>query len=307
MLGSTFQIEQVIFAASMSESFKIHGGLLTVGLIYGANYSIAKIVMPEYVDAFGLILVRVFVSIILLWIIQRVWVKEWMHLTDLKRFFLCAIFGVATNQLAFFKGLSMTSPISASIIMTINPVMVLIFSWLILKERVTALKVLGILLGATGAALMISRNGIDFNENNFVGDLLILINATSYALYLVLVKPLMQKYHPISVITWTFTIGLFLVLPFGWQQAIDVRWARLPTEVYVSLAYIILATSVIAYVINVWALRRVNPSLVGYYIYLQPLFATLIAVVFFDLIFGWHEMIYAVLIFAGVYLVSVRK
>lgn len=291
----------------MGQGFKVHSGLLLVGLIYGANYSIAKIVMPEYIEPFGLILIRIILSLAVLWTIHIVWIKEKMARTDLKRFILCAVFGVAINQLCFFKGLSITSPISASIIMTINPVMVLVFSALILKERITLLKMLGILLGCAGAVLIIGRSGFDFSTDHFLGDMLVFVNATSYALYLVIVKPLMQKYHPVSVITWTFSIGLFLVLPFGWQQAAIVTWSEIPLKVFASIIYIVLGTSVIAYIINVWALKKVNPSLVGYYIYLQPLSASFIAILFFGHAFGLSEVAYALLIFVGVYLVSFKR
>lgn len=291
----------------MKKTVLVHGALFLVGIIYGLNYNIAKMVMPDYIEPFGLILIRISATVVLLWIIQLFWVKEFMHLSDLKWFILCAVFGVAINQLAFFKGLSITSPVSASIIMTINPIMVLIFSHFLIKERITWVKAVGIALGAAGTIMMVTKNGIHFNKDGFLGDSLILVNATSYALYLVLVKPMMAKYNPISVVTWIFTIGLFLVLPFGFSEAYKVNWSSMPVNVYLSLIYIILFTSLVAYLLNVWALKRVNASLVGYYIYLQPLCATLAAIFVFGESFHWHDMLYASLIFGGVYLVSMKS
>jgi len=293
--------------ALMNKNLAVHGALFIVGLIYGANYNIAKVVMPEYIEPFGLILIRITSTVAILWIIQLLWIREIMHRQDLLRFFLCALFGVAINQLAFFKGLSITSSVSASIIMTVNPIMVLIFSHFLIKERITWIKTVGICLGASGVILMVTKSGIDFSQTGFLGNSLILLNATSYAFYLVLVKPLMAKYHPVSVVTWIFTIGMVLVLPFGFNQAVAVDWQTMPSTVFLSVLYIIVFTSLIAYLLNVWALKRVNASLVGYYIYLQPLCATFVAIFIFGQKFHWQDGLYAMLIFGGVYLVSVRK
>jgi len=271
----------------MPARYKIHSALLLVGLIYGANYSIAKVVMPAYVGPFGVILIRVVTGSLLYWLFARLAGSEPIrYKRDYLRLAGLAVFGVALNQLMFFKGLSMTSPISASVIMTSSPITVLVVSYFLLHEKITARKVVGILLGATGAILLIGIEGFDFGNNTFLGNLFILINATSYSLFL---------------------FGTIYVLPFGIGEFSQVNWGAMPAHAWYALAYVVIATTFIAYLLNVWSLQYVNPTLVGYYIYLQPLFATLVAVVFRGDALTVQEALYAVLIFAGVYLVSAGR
>lgn len=290
---------------------KVHIALLTVGLIYGANYTIAKSLMPDFIGPYGFILLRVAGALVFFGMAHQLWVREKVtSRVDFIRLFLCAVFGVAANMLCFFKGLSITSPINASVIMTVNPVLILGLSALILKERLSTLKVLGIIIGMIGALLLITdpfSDGKEIAGINWKGDLLILVNAISYAIYLILVKPLMAKYHAFTVVKWTFTFGLVMVIPFGLGELSAVEWNGLTLSILLRLLFVVLATTFLAYLLNAWALKHVNSSLVGVYIYLQPLAAT-----FFAMLWGGYEthirvLGYAVLIFAGVFLVSFKR
>ena len=291
-----------------TQQIKVHGTLLFVGLIYGATYSIAKIAMPDLIKPFGFILVRVILATLIFWLFDVVIGGEVIrYRRDYIRLMACALFGIAINQLIFFKGLSMTSSISASIIMTSNPIIVLVASWLILKEPVTKLKVAGIILGSTGAVMLILRNEVQWEAGSFLGDLFILINAASYGIYLVLVKPLMARYRAITIVKWVFLFGLIIIIPFGTGELLAVNWYDMPMEGWASILYIILFTTVLAYLLNVWALQFITPTIVSYYIYLQPLFATLIAFVFLNESPGANVIIYTLMIFSGVYLVSKKR
>ncbi|MGB0428900.1 MAG: DMT family transporter [Bacteroidia bacterium] len=294
----------------MVSSLKVHGALILVGLIYGANYSIAKSLMPDFIGAFGFILLRVVGALLFFLIAHRIWIKEKItEKSDYLKLAVCAFFGVATNMLCFFKGLSLTSPINASIIMTINPVIVLIFSAVLLKERVGWIKILGIAFGMTGAIMQIvDPLGVSKQVSgiNWQGDLLVFANATSYAIYLVMVKPLMAKYHAFTVVKWTFTFGLLMVIPFGFSELASANWASINAGIVARLVFVVIGTTFLAYLLNAWALRYVNSSVVGVYIYLQPLLATIFAVAWAGYSFNWFMLIYAGLIFAGVYLVSFK-
>ena len=189
----------------MSSLLRAHLALLIVNLIYGANYLIAKGLMPELIEPSGFILLRVLGATTLFWIL-RLFVKlQPIESEDYPRLILCGLFGVAGNQLFFFNGLNLTSPINASIIMTANPILVLLMASVLIGERISRVRVLGIAFGAAGAIWLIltSADGSRLS-GNWLGDLMILINAASYAVYLVLVKPLMQKYSPATVISWCF-------------------------------------------------------------------------------------------------------
>ncbi|MCB0737977.1 MAG: DMT family transporter [Bacteroidetes bacterium] len=288
--------------------WKVHAALITVGLIYGANYSIAKWVMPNFIEANGFILLRILGAFLFITVLQQTRIREKItDKGDLLRLLLCAIFGVAGNMLFFFNGLKLTSPINASVIMTINPLLVLLFSTMLLKERVTWLKVAGITIGMIGAVMQIIdpfNVGKKVESVNWLGDLFVMVNASFYAVYLVLVKPLMAKYHPLTVVRYTFSIGLIMVLPFGFSDLVKVQWHSITPEIASSLLFVVVGTTIMAYLLNAWALKHVNSTTVGAYIYLQPLFAAVIAIGLANYKATWHMLVYALLIFIGVFMVN---
>jgi drug/metabolite transporter (DMT)-like permease len=291
----------------MQKNWQVHLALGFVGLIYGANYIIAKGVMPDYLLPNAFIMLRVSVATVLFWIYHLLTSKEKVKdKKDYLHFAKCAVFGVMANQLIFFNGLNLGNPVNASIIMTMNPIIVLLISAWWLKERITRRKVIGILLGLIGAILLVSNKEISFDNDSFKGDIFIFLNATFYAIYLVLVKPLMHKYEPITVIKWTFLFGTFMIMPFGLVPLMESDLSQLDAGIWGSVAYVIIGTTFLAYLLNAAALKHVTSTIVGYYIYLQPVFATLITVALGLEGFKWQKMLYASIIFFGVYLVSKR-
>lgn len=288
-----------------------HSALLTVALIYGANYLIAKGLMPDLIGPSGFIVLRAAGAALLFWVVYA-FRFERIRREDVWRLALCGLFGVTSNQLMFFNGLSLTSPVNASIIMTSNPILVLVVSSILLKTAITARKLLGIGLGAVGALALLYLSADSFSTHiSWQGDLLILGNAISYGVYLVLVKPLMMKYRPTTVIAWVFLFGTLFVMPIGWTQVQAVDFAVLTPNNWASVAYVVIGTTFLAYLLNSFALTKVMPTVVSMYIYLQPLFAGLFAYVYArcggedftgDLTLG--RMVCAALIFTGVYLVS---
>lgn len=288
-----------------------HLALFTVGLIYGVNYVIAKGLMPQTIGPEAFVLIRVSGALILFWFV-RVFVKEKIKKADFIRLFFCGMTGVAINQLFFFKGLSLTSPINSSIIMTINPILVMFIAAMILKNPLTKRKILGIVFGAIGSiALILMSSGDQNTFSSPKGDLFILINAVSYAVYLVIVKPLMSRYKPITVISWVFLFGFIIVLPFGISGALEVQWEALSSWQVFSVIYVVLATTFLAYLLNIYALSIVQPTVSSAYIYLQPIFATLAGLLLANQIgmnystdLSIEKFLFAILIFIGVYLVS---
>ena len=289
----------------MDRQLKAHLSLFIANLIYGANYTIAKEVMPDYIMPFGFILLRVIGATFLFWTLHLFYKKETILNKDYGKLAICGLFGVAINQLLFFKGLDMSTPINAAIIMTANPVMVLIFAAIIIREAITIRKSMGILLGLSGAALVILQNAaFSISSETQLGDLLVFINATSYALYLVLVKPLMAKYHPITIIKWVFLFGLIYVFPFGYSELHQVSWTSMPPIIIGCVLFVVIGTTFFAYLFNIVALKELSPSIVSYYIYLQPILATGFALVLGKDEIDLVKIIGSVLIFSGVFLVS---
>lgn len=287
------------------KNLKIHGALFLVALLYGANYSIAKVALPAYLEPFGFIVLRITAATVLFWLFSFWSENEKIKdRKDLLLLFLCSLFGVGMNQLLFFKGLSMTTPINASVIMTTSPIMVLITAYLLGREKITIFKALGVLVAAVGAYLLVTKDGISISEGTFLGDVLILLNGTSFAVYLVLVKPLMIKYKPITVIKWIFLFGIIWTLPFGYTELTLVEWERIPNEAWLSIAYVIFGATVSVYLLNSWALQFVNSSIVGIYIYFQPIISTIVAVSFRGDPLEITTVLYSLLIMIGVYIVS---
>lgn len=294
----------------MPSNLKAHLLLFAANLIYGINYTVAKDVMPGYIAPSGFVLLRVVGATLLFWCLAHFIKKEKIEKKDLSRFILCGFFGVAANQVMFFEGLSLTTPINASIIMITTPVLVLLIaSWLI-KEKITLNKTLGIFLGISGALTLIlikpGQTGF-FSSETAVGDILIFMNATSYAIYLAIAKPLIIKYNTFTVIKWVFLFGLLMVIPIGFKELSEVNWIIIPQPIWMAILFVIVCTTFLAYLFNNFALKMVSPSLVSAYIYLQPLLAAVIALYYGKDSLDWIKILAAVLIFTGVYLVSKPK
>lgn len=281
-----------------------HLAILGANLIYGVNYSIAKDVMPAYIQPFGFIFYRVLGALMLFAMIASFY-KERIAKKDMLLLAVCGFFGVGLNQLSFFYGLNLTNPINAGIIMVSNPIMVLLASAFILKTRITYLKIVGLILGISGALIiLLFKKGFSFGSDTIIGDSFILLNSASYAVYLVLVKPLMSKYKPITVVTWVFGFGFLFVMPFGFSEISEIDWSSFTPDIWWKFGFVIVATTFLTYLFNIYGLQRLNPSVVSTYIYLQPLIAAFYSISLGKDSFTWIKFIAAILIFSGVYLVS---
>ncbi|MBL7953372.1 MAG: DMT family transporter [Flavobacteriales bacterium] len=294
-----------------------HLALFIVNFLYGVNYVVAKGLMPAIIGPSGFILLRVMGASLLFWIL-RANRPQRVATTDLGRLLICALFGVALNQLMFFHGLMRTSPINASIIMVATPILVLVMAGLLLKERTTWTRVGGVLLGAGGAlTLIMLKSPDDGSGATALGDLFILVNAASYAVFLVLVKPLMRKYSAVTVMAWCFLLALPMVAPFGWSEFHAVNWSQLAVGHWMAMLFVVIMVTFVAYLLNTWALGMVSPTVVGTYIYMQPVLAALATWSFVHLgaerlgIPGNYQaslhlpqLFCAAAIFAGVHLVS---
>jgi drug/metabolite transporter (DMT)-like permease len=292
----------------MSNSLRVHVALFVVALIYAANYSLSKDVMPHYLSPFGIVTLRVLGATLFFAVAKYLVAPQDKIIgrADTIRSILCGICGIGLNQLLFFKGLNLTSPISASLLQTFSPIVVVLASAVLLSERITLLRVLGILVGMGGAALLIL--GRDPSAARYpqagLGNLCILANATVFGIYLVIVAPLMRKYHPFTVLGRSFLVGAIVAVPFGWHDALTANYASFPLTIWAEIGFMVVFLTIIAYLLNNWALKYASPALLGVYIYLQPVLAVLIAVSLGKDHFTWGKAGQAALIFLGVWLVS---
>jgi len=289
---------------------KAHLALLGANIFYGAGFTVAKHIMPRLIQPLGFIFIRVSVVTILFWLsfaggekfrtkIQR---RDWPILI------LGGLFGVALNQMLFFMGLNLTFPIHAALIMMSTPLLITIIAIFVLREKLGANKAIGLLLGVGGATLLMSAGKeLTMNGSSAIGDMFVFMNAASYAIYLVMIKPLMQRYRPIIVIRWVFLFGFLFVLPFGWSQFSAIQWSQFMFTDYLSVAFIVICVTFFTYLWNIYALRHLSPSIAGAYIYCQPIFAAIISVIFIGEKLTLIKLLATLLIFSGVYLVNFGK
>ncbi|MGB1018762.1 MAG: DMT family transporter [Chitinophagales bacterium] len=292
----------------MLERFKPHIAIFLANALYGANYTIAKTVMPEFMKPFAFIFMRVSGALAIFIMLQFFVAREKIAPKDFIRLFFCGVFGVAINQLMFFKGLNLTVPINASLIMITTPIIVMTFSAIFLNEKLAWYKILGLILGLTGAFFIVGGTNMNFSSETATGDLFVFINAVSYAVYLILVKPLMLKYKPLTVMKWVFMFGFIPVFLFSFREFQAVNFDAFTTNTWLSVVFVVFGVTVGAYLLNIYALSKVNPSVVGVYIYLQPILAIFFAWLLVNEVnLTLEKGLAGSLIFVGVYLVSFGK
>ena len=279
-----------------------------VAIIYGVTFTIAKDVMPQYVNAFRFIILRVGGSSILFWIIYFFGPREKIDTKDYFLIIASAFFGVALNMLTFFKGLSYTSPIMGAVLMLTTPMFVLILSALITKEKLSPIKIFGIFIGALGAIFLILNGKASTTATNpQLGNFLVFINAASYGYYLILVKQLMNKYNALSFVPYLYTAGFFMVLPFGYNEFNAINWQDMPVDISLKIGFVVVFSTFINYLLNLLSMRTLSPTIISVFIYLQPVFATIFAISLKKDTLGIEKISSMVLIFIGVYLVTKKK
>lgn len=292
----------------MNNVVKSHLALFLANLIYALTFTLAKDIMPGTVSPMGLILIRITGAMILFHIAHKIWVKEKVKRSDYGILFLCGLFGVALNMTFFLKGLNYTTPIHAAVTMTSAPIIIFILAIIFHGEKKLPRRIFGVALGASGA-LILAIYGREFETGNpklALGNLFVFINAVSYAIYLTLVKPLMTKYHFLTLTKWIFSVGFILVLPFGIDDVQQVKWAEISNIIWAEIGFVVVGTSFLAYLCNIYALKRLRASTVGFYIYLQPVLATVIALLLGSDKLDPVKISASIIIFIGVYLVGRR-
>lgn len=293
---------------AVKNTTKGHLALLGANLFYGGGYTAAKYLMPRLIQPLGFIFIRVGIVCVMFWLSYLLGNKyrDKIQRKDWKILILGGLFGVALNQMLFFLGLNNTMPIHASLIMMSTPILITLIALIVLRERVGWDKIAGLILGVAGATLLMSagKEITAGGKNTAWGDFLVFLNATSYAIYLVIIKPLMQRYRPIIVIRWVFLFGFLFVLPFGWQEFNAIPWELFQWGDWATLAFIVIGVTFFTYLWNVYALQHLSPSVAGGYIYSQPFFAGIISVIVMGEDITLPKIIATILLFVGVYFVN---
>lgn len=293
----------------MKATTKAHLAVLGTNLFFAVNFTLVKMISPSFMGAYAVNVFRVGISMVLFWLFWLFGKTEpGIQKKDWARFIFCAICGIVINQTFFIKGLTMTSAIHASLLILITPILVSFFALWALKEKFTVTKALGLFMGVGGAAFLVLQKELTHHATNYLlGDFLIFLNASFYAVYFIAVKSLMQRYTPLHVIRWIFTISFILILAIGWNEIKEIHWEKFTIKHFIVVTAIVVTGTFLAYFFTAYGLQQLGASVTGTYIYTQPVFAVLIAIVLLDEHFTWQKGLAAVFIFAGVYLVGSRK
>jgi len=288
----------------MSQTRRAYLSLVAVSLIFGLNYTVTKEMLAA-IQPLQLIFFRLLGGVVMFWLFQRLFVRERVERRDLLMLAVCGLFGFALNQTLFYVGMKHTTPVDASVIHVLNPVMVLIFAHFIIREKITVTKTLGILLGASGALILILYGRtLNLGGDTMLGNVMVFLNMVFYALYLVLIKPMVGKYHTTTILKWVSFFGFLFVLPFSVGPAWQTDFSAFTPMAWAGLAYIIIPNTFLAYLLINYALKQVTPGVVSYFNYLQPLIAAISSLTIGADILVAPKIVAAVLIFAGVWVVN---
>lgn len=263
--------------------------------------------MPVHITPLALVFLRMSGACVLFWTLSLFSKQEKLDIGDLKKMAFLALFGVFINQTFFIYGLNLTHPINSAIIMISNPIMVLIFTLIVFKEKITLLKISGLGIGITGALiLLLFRGNFEFGSETIIGDAMTLINSASWAVFVVMAKPYMMKYRTVTVMKWVFLFGTIYMTPLGIYDLPHVNWSKMDTNVWLAIAFVVVATTFFAYLLNTYALKALSSTVVSTYIYLQPFMTTIFAVILGKDNLTLIKIIAAFLIISGVYMVSLK-
>lgn len=297
----------------LTHSQKGHLSLFLAQIIYAMNYSIAKDIMPKYLHPVSLVYLRIIGATILFWSLSIFISKERQNITstDKKKIFYLSLFGVVINQFFFIYGLSITTPINSAIIMISNPIIVFILTFFIFEKnahRFEWTKWLGLSLGITGALILILFKGnFSFGSDTWIGDVMTLLNSVSWALFLIQGKEILQKYHTVDVMKYLFLFGSVILLPISVYFLTNEKWNDIPLNIWLAIAFVVIATTFFAYLLNVYGLKLLSTSVVSMYIYIQPFLATLFAVLLGKDVINATKILAGCFVLLGIYLVTAKK
>ena len=281
-----------------------------VASVFAINIPISKHLLSEYISPLGLTISRMLFAAIAFWIVSLFTKHEKIAAKDHIVIFAGGLLGIAINQGLFIYGLGKTSPVDASIIITSGPLFAMIIAALILKEPITLKKFAGVIIGGLGAAYLVytSHQGQVVQDSSMTGNIAVLSSAFCYALYLVFTRPLTARYSSVTLMKWMFLYSTIVLLPFTYQDLQSANLFRQPDALpYMMYFYTLFGATFITYMLIPVAQRLIRPTTISMYNNLQPLIASLVAIMVGMDSFSIEKVISGVLIFSGVYLVTISK
>lgn len=295
------------------ERLKGHALIFAANLIFGVNYPISKWLLAERLTPEFHTLARMVVACVSFWALSLFLPKEKLSLKEIGVLFICSFCGVAGNQTLFIKGLSMTSPVDASVIASGTPIFVMALAAVILREPITWLKSAGVFVGAAGAVWLVLLSGAHGGSaaaSSLAGNLCVFASCLIYAVYFVFSKPLSEKYQSVTMMKWMFLFAVLEVSPLTVPAMISsgkVFLAPIDGNAVAAMAYVFFGATFLAYLLIPMAVRRIRPTTASMYNYVQPIVACVLAIVAAQDDFSWSKLFAALTVFAGVFMVTKSK
>lgn len=293
----------------MTNLNKKHGhiALFVANVIFGINTPITRTIVPEVLDPFVMTFFRMMGAAILFWAISPFTKKEKVPPRDIMLFFFASLFAIVLNQTSFIYGLSKTSPIDASLVVTLLPIVTMLLSAIIIKEPITWLKAVGVLTGASGAIILVLNSNNESSSGSMIGNLIVLGSVTSFALYLTLFKDLISRYSPLTTMKWMFLFAALLTFPMSFNLLTSTNISQFDTSVYLRIGYVVILATFLTYMLIPIGQKTIRPTTISMYNYLQPVMASILAIIIGLDKFGPDKIISAALVFMGVYIVTQSK
>lgn len=286
---------------------KAHLALIGAGALWGLMAPIGKLALTAGISGLSLATMRMVGAAVLFWLASRWAPKQQVTRRDLGLLFFAALLGIVCNQGLYIVGLSLTSPVDATLITTSLPILTMALAALFLKEPITSTKGIGVLVGAVGAVTLIWNSHNGSGHSSLVGNLMCLGAQTSFACYLTLFRGLISRYHALTLFKWMFTYATICFLPFSWGDLSAMVARDFPTEVWWQVGYVVIGGTFLAYILMMIGQKSLRPTVVSMYNYVQPVVGSAAAVLVGVGTFGWTEGLAACLICAGVYVVTQSK
>lgn len=292
---------------NFSEKLKGHAAMAGAEIMWGVSAPVGKVILAGGVAPMLLTDCRMIGAAILFWILSFFTPQENVAPRDLLAMFFASLLGIVINQSCFVWGLSLTSPINASIITTSMPIITMVLAAIFLHEPVTKLKVGGVFLGALGALILVTSSAAGSSDGSPLGDLLVITAQLSFAFYLVFFKDIIGRYSAITLMKWMFTYASIIVIPFTYRHWIETPWASLAPEVLASVVFFVVGPTFISYLLLPLGQRRLRPTVTAMYNYVQPVVATAVAIAAGMAAFTVANGLAVLLVFTGVFLVTKSK
>ncbi len=288
----------------MNSNIKAHISLLIATLLFAINYWVSKDLVGS-VDVFQLVFFRTVGAGIIFSVLYFILPKQKVAPLDKLYIAIAAVIGIALNQFLFFGGLQYASPVDAATIHVSNPIIVMVLSTVFLHSKLRKTQIWGVAFGSVGALILILfQKELQWTDKSILGNLMIFGNTIAYAVFLIILKPILKKYNPLTTMFWIYLFASIIIIPLSYNAMLEIQWRELIPNHGISLLYIIVMITFIAYFLNIYSLKKLSPTVVSFYIYLQPVLAFAIAVLLGEQLPHWVKIIATLLIFYGVYLVN---